>query len=278
MRRKAQIQSTFLWIFVAIAGGSFLLIFYQVVTTQTNTASQASQSLALNRLTNSLTLITTSPQTNQTLNPLPETANVTCPAQIADQHQIQLGEDGARQTLPQKPVFTPPKLPPVPLTVISAPHNAPVTAANPVFVIPEDTEIPFHPTLIERLPDALIPFTSPDGAQPINFYGQTTIDGDTHNYYGATELFGILLSNNTRLATCSQQKLTDEVNTFHEALRITAQRLNDSQPPLCDQSYTAAYQALQTLDKQNIQTYTSKLNVVNTQNTALVRNSCPPIY
>lgn len=270
---KAQIGNTFTWLFVIIAGSAFLLAFYQLIQAQLSEADTQAQQRQLDAVSETLDALYTSSNTNQTLPGFRKPYNLTC-----QQGALTITTPTRQQELTTHPVYTTTALPTTSFTALTAEYNAPLPVTTVLFLIPTSTEIPYPEN--EDLPPRQLHAHLNEVTTTPSLNTTTTPQG----VHGPTNKAGLLHTNNTELFTCAQQQIYDQATTAYQTLQKKAQSLHETTPPRCNNTLQAANTTLNALiqhandNANDTDAFTANVTALQTQNEALLTNSCPPLY
>lgn len=263
--RRAQAGNSITWIFVLIAGGSFLLIFYQVANYQITTAGNVQIDQRIDAFTAIVETLQSSPDTNQTLAAPNTDLTVGCD-QTGTITISPTTTDGAYE-LTDQPLYAPTTLPQKPIEAVTADYQAPFTIATILYLLPEGTTIPRLDN--GALPQQLQPYTSgntnPGNIPPAMRAGQ-------------------LLTDNEAIKQCVNNTLSEQARLSYETIRYKANSLIDTTPDRCNDSYTNANTTLTALrdmmTEQNFHadTFHDNVSALQQQNDGLIADSCPHLY
>jgi hypothetical protein len=259
--RSGQAGNSLTWLFALIGGGTILLIFYQVATTQLDSAEDLQAQQRIDRLSNTINALQSSPNTNRSLPALRAAYNVTC-----RNGDLYVSNTQGSTILTDHPVYTPGIIPDRGLNAVTTELNAPMPITTILYIIPQGTTIPEPDT--GALPDILQPFS--------------TTSTESSDYPQSELKAGEFLSDN-EITTCTQAKIYNQAKLSYETLQHKATRLITTTPNRCNDSYTAANNTLQTLQntlKGNIDNNAYNIIIQNLreQNQGLSADSCPTLY
>lgn len=266
MARNAQLGQSFTWIFVLIAGGAFLLLFYQVAAAQTEDTQRQRQVEAVDDFTDLIDTLVTSPNTNRTLPGFDRDYQVTCQDNTT---ALTLPDTPSARGLSDHPVYAPPNLPSRPVNAVTVTYEAPMPVAPVVFLIPTNTEIN---TSLPRL-------TAPPQLQP---YLRNAAEQESQAH-GPVNKIGERLTND-ELARCAQAQIYSQAELAYTSLHDKAKALNTSQPERCTFAYETAMRSLDNLATlahpatANTTRFTANITKLDNANDGLESNSCEQLY
>jgi hypothetical protein len=263
--RSAQAGSSITWLFALIAGGTLLIVFYQIATMQLDSARNIQESQRLDRLSNIIEALQSTPETNRSIPPLRQSYNVVC---RNDNIHLTTTDQTATQELTQHPLFTPSTLPDTALDFVTVTYEAPMPVTTLLYAFPEAKTIP--------RPDT--------GTLPEQLRAHTNSSTNQSNYPDVELKAGAFLTNN-EIMECTISKVADQARLSYDTMRSKAQSLIPTTPDRCDEIYKAANTSL--LDLQTIMNdsqhfkhpkFESNVSAVQGQNDALRADSCPTLY
>jgi hypothetical protein len=263
--RSAQAGSSITWLFALIAGGTLLVVFYQIATMQLDSASNIQESQRLDRLSNIIQALQSTPETNRSIPALRQSYNVVC---RNDNIHLTTPDQTATQELTQHPLFTPSELPDNSLDFVTVSYDAPIPITTLLYVFPTTKTIPGSNT--QTFPEPLQPHVN-----------TSTRNSD----YTDPELqAGEFLTSSTML-NCTINKVRSRARLSYETTRSKATKLIDTTPDRCNDVYRAANTTLTDLkaimnDAQHFKHpgFEDNVSALQRQNEALRADSCPTLY
>ena len=138
--KSAQIEVSFNWIFVLIAGAAILFFFIRVIGSETEFAESASHARAVSRMNSVITALKQNPDSVSVQDRLNFEIEFEC---TVEGQSYGIRNSNARETLPHEIVFTPQKIGSSRLVAWVKTFNAPFPVSSTLYLTDEQTKYVF---------------------------------------------------------------------------------------------------------------------------------------
>jgi len=146
--RKGQIEISFNWIFILLAGGAILLFFTFVIIKSTNSSQQENQAALTKKMDSLLASIETNPSTIKDVGYIATRLSFSCNAEI---HEFYAESSSVRSQLESELIYSPEQIGNSHIIAWTIPLNAPYKVSNILLLSDEKTLYVFSNNVKEDL-------------------------------------------------------------------------------------------------------------------------------
>lgn len=306
--KKAQIEVSFNWIFVLIAGFAILMFFFMLINNQTDSSQEELARTTTDRLSNIFESIQSNPDTAQEHPRANYELTFSC---IGGVHEFRQGQSTSSAYLENSIVFTPRTMGNSQLLTLTKRENLPFLTTSTLFLTDKNTHYVFGtgmaaynnllPDIFSKVngdyPNAIIaaqnyrrviyvissnePTPTPaianiDVIKINNADGQIIFEDETLKFFSQEMALGAIISGNYELTKCNFDKINQSFERMKTILIQRKDMISNELTGNCEVLLDSTDIDLSFNDDAS--TFTTKSNNLEERNRELERLGCPIIY